>query len=221
MKTAICVFAVLLISSVSSLAQQKGGGRPSTGGGGDARGGEARGGGETHVGAGHIPARGPAPARVSAPARAPAPARVSAPVRGAPANHDNRGGQPDDARRSYRDVQSHPEAPHVHAETDRWVGHDSGRSDAHYHLDHPWEHGHFGGEIGPRHIYRIEGGDRDRFWFGGFYFGVAPYDDDYVNEWDWRNDDVVIYDDPDHLGWYLAYNPRLGTYAHVQYLGGQ
>lgn len=120
--------------------------------------------------------------------------------------------------RDYRDAAGHPNAPHVHPDG-KWIGHDTGPNDPHYHLDHPWEHGHFTGGFGPRHVWRLGGGSRERFWFGGFYFSVAPYDYGFCADWLWTTDQVVIYEDPDHIGWYLALNVRLGTYVHVMFLG--
>ena len=164
------------------------------------------------VGHGHIPNHGPERST----ARGPETQRGQQ-ARG---NTETRGttGRPDEAR-SYRDQPGHPDAPHVDAKTDRWVGHDSGPNDSRYHLDRPWEHGHFSGAIGPSQVYRLEGGGRDRFRIENWSFSVAPADYPYVSDWLWGSDAIVIYDDPDHAGLYLAYNTRLGTYIHVMFLG--
>jgi hypothetical protein len=104
-------------------------------------------------------------------------------------------------------------------ERGRWVGH-VGRE--HYVLAHPWAHGRFTGGFGPRHVFRLAGGGCDRFWFDSFAFSVSPYEVGlgWCNGWLWDRDSIVVYEDPGDVGWYLAYNVRLGRYLHVQYMGG-
>ena len=180
---------VVLLMASSPVFAQRGGG------GGGAHGGGAPGGGAHGGGFGGGGAHGFGGGHI--PSHGPSPAGVG---------------------RHQPDVAGHTNIPHVHNDN-HWIGHDSGRNDSHYHLDHPFEHGRFTGGVGRGHEFRLEGGDRDRFGFNGFYFGVAPYDYGFVNDWLWDSDQINIYDDPNHVGWYLAYNARLGTYAHVQYLG--
>ena len=111
------------------------------------------------------------------------------------------------------------EVPHVR--NDHWYGHEA-PGDQRFHIDHPFEHGRFE-HFGPSYRYRVTRIDRDhhRFWFpGGFFFEIADWDWHEAEDWCWTcGDDFVVYDDPDHPGWYLVYNVHTGVYVHAQYMG--
>ena len=96
-------------------------------------------------------------------------------------------------------------------------------NDARFHLDKPFEHGHFA-HVGPNYRYRVSRFDaaNREFWLpGGFFFQIADFDWALASDWCWDcGDDFTVYEDPDHPGWYLVYNVQTGAYVHAQYMGG-
>ncbi len=59
-------------------------------------------------------------------------------------------------------------------------------------------------------------------WYGHDrpFFEVASWDWPVCADWCWDcGDDFVVYEDPDHDGWYMLYNLHSGVYVHVTYMG--
>jgi len=126
-----------------------------------------------------------------------------------------RGGQPEAERFDGGRVNAMPHVNH-----DRWYGHDRG-DDPRFRVAQPYGHGRFS-NIGPSHRYGVSRFDRGshRFWLGSSAFLIAPFDWPLALDWCWDcGDDFVVYDDPDHPGWYLLYNTETGAYIHTQYGG--
>jgi hypothetical protein len=126
------------------------------------------------------------------------------------------GGKPEEEQRPNGRVNNSQ-----HVNNDHWYGHDA-PNDRRYHLATPFEHGHFE-RFGPNYRYNVARIDRDhhRFWLpGGFSFVIADWDWPIAADWCWDcGDDFVVYEDPDHVGWYLLYNVHTGAYVHITYLG--
>ena len=142
MKNLFGIFLAVMLIAIPASAQNHGG---------------SSGGGVRGVGGGHVPSHGPAPHPGPAPAPRPAPAQEQSRQ---PQEQSRQAPQQEQAR-TYNDKKGHPEAPHVHSSGDKWVGHDTGKDDAHYHVDHPFEHGRFSGGFGRGHALRIRRiGDR-------------------------------------------------------------
>ena len=108
-----------------------------------------------------------------------------------------------------------------HVERNHWYGHDA-PGDPRYRLERPFAPGRFE-HFGPSFRYGVTRIDPalHRFWFaGGGFFEIAAWDWPLCEGWCWDcGDDFVVYEDADHVGWYLLYNIHTGGYVHVQYMG--
>jgi hypothetical protein len=101
----------------------------------------------------------------------------------------------------------------------QWYGH-AAVDDARFRLQQPFAQGRFT-RTGPTNVFnagRVDLGTR-RVWLPGGPFQIADSDWAVTAPWCWTCDQFVVYDDPDHPGWYLMYDARMGEYVHAQYLG--
>ena len=111
-------------------------------------------------------------------------------------------------------VEHHPEV--VHHDT-VVVHHDF--ETVRIHPGHPYPYGHYGHVRSAFVAHSFDVHARRIVLFDRSNWVVAPYDMRLCNGWDWDRDQVYVYNDDHHAGWYLLFNARLGAYVHVEYAG--
>ena len=148
---------------------------------------------------------------------------------------------PSQDRDEHRDRDEH----HDNGKHKGWDKHDGGDEDRHdngkhkgwekqevrdEHRDWDHEHDHFvPGRHYPHGHYEhvrevfvarsIDYRTRNVVLFDHSNWVVASYDLDRCRDWQWDRDQVYVYDDDHHPGWYLLFNSRLGRYVHVEFSG--
>jgi hypothetical protein len=114
---------------------------------------------------------------------------------------------------------NHPATTVPYVRNDQWYGH-AAPDDPRFNLARPFPAGRFA-LSGPSHVYslsRVDLGAR-RIWLPGGQFEIEESDWAVTSPWCWTCDQFVVYVDPDHPGWYLVYDVRMGEYVHAQFLG--
>jgi hypothetical protein len=114
---------------------------------------------------------------------------------------------------------NHPATTVPYVRNDQWYGH-AAADDPRFNLARPFPAGRFA-LSGPSHVYslsRVDLGAR-RIWLPGGQFEIEDSDWAVTSPWCWTCDQFVVYVDPDHAGWYLIYDVRMGEYVHAQFLG--
>lgn len=114
---------------------------------------------------------------------------------------------------------SHPASAVPYVRNDRWYGH-AAPDDPRFRLAQPFQSGRFA-LSGPSHVYTLSRVDlaARRIWLPGGQFEIEDSDWAVTSPWCWTCDQFVVYPDPDHAGWYLVYDVRMGEYVHAQFLG--
>jgi hypothetical protein len=113
----------------------------------------------------------------------------------------------------------HPRTSVPYVRDEHWYGH-AAPDDARFHLPQPFAHGRFA-LTGRAHLYSISRFDLGarHIWLPGGEFEIADWDWDVTAPWCWDCDQFVVYVDPDHPGWYLLYDVRMGEYVHAEFMG--